>query len=85
MQNAFNLIHHDIIMGNMKENDVARVKLIGKTIRDVDDNSTALIIPREFAKEMDIENSKVSISLLDDCDGNKYLIVTKYYDEIVID
>ncbi len=59
--------------------------LVGKTIRDIDNNSTALVIPMEFAKELDIENSKVSLSLLKDFDGNKHLVVSKYYMEIVID
>ena len=82
-QNAFNLQQQDIVMGNRKENDSGM--LIGKTIRDVDDNSTTLIIPSEFDKEMDIENSKLLISLLYGFDGNKHLIVSKFHKEIVID
>lgn len=61
------------------------VPIIGKTIRDINDgNSTALIIPKEFAKELQIENSKVSMSLIKDLDGNKHLLVSKAYIEIVI-
>jgi hypothetical protein len=40
---------------------------------DGDSNSTALIIPPEFAKKLDIENSKVLMFLLDDSGGNRYL------------
>jgi hypothetical protein len=46
-------------------------------------NSLTLTIPKEFAKGLDIENSKVSMSFLDDIIGNRYLVVTKYYKEIV--
>ena len=70
-------------MGNIKESN--DIPLIGKTIRDNDNNSTALIIPKEFAKELDIENPKVLMSLTDDISGNRYLTVSKYYHEIVID
>ncbi len=72
-------------MGNIEGNDSHNNRLIGKTIRDIDNNSTALVIPMEFAKELDIENSKVTMFLLNDFDGNKHLIVSKYYNEIVID
>ena len=73
-------------MGNIEENgeNVDSVTLIGKTIKDNDNNSTALVISSEFAKELDMENSKVSMSLLYDSDGNRYLLVTKYYKEIVV-
>ncbi|MGD9673198.1 MAG: hypothetical protein AB7U98_06950 [Candidatus Nitrosocosmicus sp.] len=38
---------------------------IGKTIQDISDgNSTALVIPKEFVKELQIENSKVLMSLI---------------------
>jgi hypothetical protein len=61
--------------------------LIGITYRNNDDhdNSTSLTIPSEFAKELDIENSKVSLSILEDCEGEKHLMVSKHYREIVID
>lgn len=71
-------------MSNTKENDAEGIPRIGKTIRDIENNSTALIIPNEFAKGIDIENSKVSMFLLDDFQGNKHLIVSKHYKEIVI-
>jgi hypothetical protein len=76
-------------MGNIKENEgnVDGVPLIGKTIRDNDNDSdsTALIIPEEFAIALGIESSKVSMPILDDFSGNRYLIVSKYHHEIVID
>ncbi|MGD9673685.1 MAG: hypothetical protein AB7U98_09430 [Candidatus Nitrosocosmicus sp.] len=60
--------------------------IIGKTIQDINDgNSTALVIPKEFAKELNIQNSKVSMSIIDDLDGNKHLLVSKAYVEIVIE
>ena len=58
--------------------------IIGKTIQDINEgNSTALVIPKEFTKELQIENSKVSMSLIKDLDGNKHLLVSKAYVEIV--
>jgi hypothetical protein len=60
--------------------------IIGKTIQDINDGySTALVIPQEFAKELQIENSKVSMSLIKDLDGNKHLLVSKAYVEILLD
>ncbi len=60
-------------MGNTEENCIYCVELIEKAIRDNNSNSTALIIPREFAKALGIENSKVSILLLKD----GFLLITK--------
>jgi hypothetical protein len=74
-------------MSNIKENDDDDdyVPFIGKTIKiDDGNNSKDLIIPKDFAKELDIENSKVSMTVLDDCDGDKHLLVTKFHKEIVI-
>ncbi len=73
-------------MGNTEENDGNGYsgKLVGKTIRDNDNNSTVLIIPEKFAKALGIENSKVSLSLLGDCDGDKLLLITKIHKEIII-
>lgn len=85
MQNSFNPLQRNIIMDNIEGNDSHSNRLIGKTIKDIDNNSTALVIPKEYVKELDIENSKISMSLLDDFSGNRYLIVTKYYNEIVMD
>jgi antitoxin component of MazEF toxin-antitoxin module len=60
--------------------------IMGKTIQDINDgNTTALVIPKEFAKELKIENSKVSMSLIKDLDGNKHLLISKVYIEIVLD
>lgn len=50
--------------------------LIGKTSRDDNSDFTYLVIPKEVAKELDIENSKVSLFLLDDFYGNNLLIVS---------
>ena len=62
------------------------VPIISKTIQDISDsNSTALVIPKEFAKELQIQNSKVSISVVKDLDGNKHLLVSKAYVEIVLE
>ena len=69
-------------MGNIKNDDGAIS--IGRTYSN-SDNSLTLTIPKEFAKELDIENSKVSMFLLDDFQGNRHLLVTKYYNEIVMD
>jgi hypothetical protein len=72
-------------MGNVVENNILKSRLIGKTIRDIGNNSIALVIPKEFARELDIENSKVSMFLLKDFDDNKHLVVSKHYDEITIE
>lgn len=58
-------------MDNVVENDIYDTRLIGETIRDTDNNSTALVIPKEFAKELNIESSKVSMFLLDDFSGQQ--------------
>ena len=50
-----------------------------------DDNTTTLSIPKEFAKELDIENCKVSITVLHGFGGHKHLIISKYHREIVLD
>ena len=60
--------------------------ILGKTIQDINDgNSTALVIPQEFAKELQIENSKVSMSMIMDLDGKKHLLVSKACIEIVLE
>jgi hypothetical protein len=68
-------------MGNIK-NDYGSA-LIGRTYRN-NDKPTFLIIPKDLAKSLQIESSRVSMSLLDGFDGNKYLVVTKYHREITI-
>ncbi len=59
--------------------------LVGRTCRNDCDGSTVLSSPKEFCKALGIENSKVSMSLLKDFGNNKYLLVSKYHNEIVID
>lgn len=58
--------------------------MMTKTIKDNDNSSTALIIYKEYVRELQIENSKVSMSIKD-LDGNKNLLVYKACTEIVID
>ena len=72
---------------NMGEVDnFTNVPIMGKTIQDINhSNSTALVIPKEFAKELNIENSKVSMSLIKDLDGKKHLLISKAYTEIVLE
>ena len=48
------------------------------------DNSTTLTIPLELAKELNIENSKVTIYLLYDYEGSKHFLMSKFHREIVI-
>lgn len=69
-------------MGNIEYDDGAG--LIRRTYR-IDDKSTLLIIPVEIAKKLQIENPKVSMLLLDDFEGNRHPVVSKYYNEIVIE
>ncbi len=60
--------------------------ILGKTIQDIDNgNSTALVIPEEFAKELQIENSRVAISMIKDLDGNKHILISKLHREILIE
>ncbi len=61
-------------MGNTEENN--GVMLIGRTYRN-DDKPTLLIIPTKLAKNLQIENAKVSMSLLDDFGDNKHLVVSE--------
>jgi hypothetical protein len=71
---------------DMGEANLINAPIIGKTIQDINEgNSTALVIPKEFAKELKIEKSKVSMSLIKDVDGNKHLLVSKAYVEIVLE
>jgi hypothetical protein len=51
---------------------------------DDDDNATVLTVPKEFAKELDIENCKVLMTLLCDFSGRKHLLISKYHKEIVL-
>ncbi|WP_148687344.1 hypothetical protein [Candidatus Nitrosocosmicus hydrocola] len=71
-------------MGEVENYENAPIK--GRTIQDTNDgNSTALVIPKEFARELQIENSKVSISLIKDLDGKKHLLISKAYIEIILE
>jgi hypothetical protein len=53
--------------------------LIGRTYRN-EDHYITRTIPTEFARALDIENSKVPMFLLKDSDDNKHLIVSKYHE-----
>ena len=59
--------------------------IIGRTYRNEYDNSIKLTISTEFAKELDMENSKVSMSIINGFDGSRHLLVSKYCREIVIE
>jgi hypothetical protein len=72
---------NDVTGVNSDDDDVMS---IGRTYRK-NDKSTILVIPNELAKRLQIENSMVSMYLLDDYDDNKHLVVSKNYKEIVID
>ena len=71
-------------MSNFENDDYNNVTFIGKNLQNENDNSTSLIIPLESAKELGIEDSKVSISLLYDYKGNKHLLISKFHREILI-
>ncbi len=71
-------------MSNIENDDDNNVTFIGRTLQNENDNSTSLIIPLESAKELDIEGSKVSISLIYDYEGNKHLLISKFHREILI-
>ena len=72
------VLYDDInIMSNIENDDDNNVTFNGRTQPNENDNSTSLIIPLELAKELDIENSKVLISLLYDYEGNKHLLDIK--------
>ncbi len=76
-------ITNNYIVSNIEDNCSSNVTVIGRTYGG--DESTILLIPTELAKNLQIESSKVSLSLLNDLDGNKHLLVTKFQKEIVID
>lgn len=70
-------------MSNINSNSDACT--LSKTIRDIDNGSTALIIPNDLAKELDIEDSKVSMTIILGLFDKKHLVVSKYYKEIKIE
>lgn len=83
-QNIFSYVNQDSSMRDVE--NFTNAPVMGKTIREINDgSSTALVIPKEFARELQIENSKVSMSLIKDLNGIKHLLVSKAYLEILID
>jgi hypothetical protein len=66
-------------MGNT-EKDI--VTLVGKTYRN-DDNSISLTIPKEITNKLDLD-SKVMVSLLENSDGGRCLLISRLYREITI-
>jgi hypothetical protein len=78
------------IMSNVKRN--GSVVVYGRTYRsdsgdDNDDggDATTLTIPKEIAKELDIENCKISITVLHNFNGREHLLISKYDREIGLD
>lgn len=67
-------------MSNIEGNIVT---LIGKTYRN-DNDSLSLTIPKEFAKELELGDSKVLMSVVENFDGERCLLITKLYREILI-
>jgi hypothetical protein len=64
-------------MGNV--DNFTYAPIVGKTIRDINDgNSTALVIPKEFARELQIENYRVSMSIIVDPEDNGHLLVSEF-------
>ena len=64
-------------MGNI--DNFTNAPIVGKTIRDINDgNSTALVIPKEFARELQIENYRVSMSIIVDPEDNGHLLVSEF-------
>ena len=64
-------------MGNVDNSTNAPI--VGKITRDINDgNSTALVIPKEFARELQIENYRVSMSIIVDAEDNGHLLVSEF-------
>ena len=64
-------------MGNV--DNFTNAPIVGKTIRDINDgNSIALVIPKEFARELQIENYRVSKSIIVDPEDNGHLLVSEF-------
>ena len=61
------------------------ITIFGRTFDDSTNNSTNLSIPKELAKELQIENSKVSMKVVFDQEGNLHLLVSESFREIVIE
>lgn len=71
-------------MSNIENVNDDSITFIGRTQQNENENSTNLTIPNQFAKELHIENSQVSISLLYDYEGSKHLLISKFHREILI-
>lgn len=69
---------------SIDENTPDYITILGKTHRNIVDDSIYLEIPAQFANELKIENSRVYISLLYDNEGNRNLLISKFHREIVI-
>lgn len=69
-------------MGNIEYNDDGAA-IIGRTYRN-DENSISITIPKEAANGLDL-GSKVMISLLENRDGDRSLLISRLYREIIID
>jgi hypothetical protein len=69
------------MMGNIKNEKNFTLAL--RTYRN-DDDSTSLTIPKDFAEELQIGNSKVLMSILENFDGDKFLVISKIKQEILI-
>jgi hypothetical protein len=64
-------------MGNV--NNFTNAPIVDKIIRDINDGtSTALVIPKEFARELQIENYRVSMSIIVDPEDNGHLLVSEF-------
>jgi hypothetical protein len=64
-------------MGNV--DNFTNAPIVGQTILDINDgNSTAMVIPKEFARELQIENYRVSMSIIVDPEDNGHLLVSEF-------
>jgi antitoxin component of MazEF toxin-antitoxin module len=64
-------------MGNV--DNFTNAPIVGKTILDINyGNSTAMVIPKEFARELQIENYRVSMSIIVDPEDNGHLLVSEF-------
>ena len=57
------------------------VNVIGKTNRN-DDNSETMVIPKQFTQKLGFENSKVTVTLVENYYGDKCLVVAKLFEVI---
>ena len=59
--------------------------VLGKTHKSIEEDLVCLTIPNHIIKELGIENSRVSISLLYDYGDGKHLLISKFHREIILD